>query len=58
MGIEQIQPLVVADVVGGILAAMNAMVAKSQQDLVQSIRVMRFSEKVDVARGAHDLVCS
>jgi hypothetical protein len=58
MCIEQIQPFIVANIVGGVLTSMDAPITQCQQNLVQPIRVICVGEKVHITRGPHHLMRS
>ena len=56
MGIEQIEPFIFTLVVGGVVAAMDAAVAATQQGRVRVFRNVGLDEEIDVASGPDDLV--
>lgn len=56
MGIQQIQPFVVAQVIGCILAAMNALVAQSQQECMQAFTIIGIGEEGHIGGRPHDVM--
>ena len=54
VGIEHIEAVSATQIVGGIRAAVNASIADSKQDIVQSISVVGIDQEIDIARRAHD----
>ena len=56
MRVEQVQALIIAHIIGRVLAAMNAAVAQCQQGLVQPVGVVRIGEEIHITGRTHHLM--
>ncbi|MGB4859725.1 MAG: hypothetical protein WBP11_10405 [Dokdonella sp.] len=55
-GVEQVEPFVTAQIVGGIFTAMDAVVAQGQHDRVETVGVVGVDQEIDIAGGANNVV--